>query len=61
MQRLFSDTGGVYATLLLLTILSTPLIFYIFGRLTCGGYLYVYKVWQLERKYGKPVMFNLND
>ena len=57
-QRVFSDTGGVYATLLLLTLLSTPLIFHIFGRLTCGAYLYVYKVWQLERKYGKPVMLS---
>jgi hypothetical protein len=61
LQRVFSDTGGVHAMLLLLTLLGTPLVFYIYGRLTTGAYLYVYKVWQLERKYGKPVMFNSND
>lgn len=61
LQRILSDTGGIHAELLLLTTLGTPLVFYIFGRLTCGAYLYVYKVWQLEREYGKPVMFTSND
>lgn len=58
LQRLFSDAGGVSAVLLLLAILGTPLTFYILGRLTCGAYLYIYKVWQLERQHGKPVVFD---
>ena len=56
-QRLFSDTGGVYAVLLLLTVLCTPLTFWVLGRMSCGAYLNIYKVWELEKKHGKPVLF----
>jgi hypothetical protein len=56
-QRLLTDTGGMAAVLLLLAVLGLPLTIYILGRLTCGAYLWVYKVWQMERQYGKPVVF----
>ena len=55
-QRLLSDAGGLQAVLLLLAILSFPLALYILGRFTCGAYLWVYKVWELERMHGKPVV-----
>lgn len=57
-QRLLTDTGGMSAVLLLLAVLGLPLTIYILGRLTCGAYLWVYKVWQMERQYGKPVVFD---
>lgn len=58
LQRLLTDTAGGAATLLLLAILGCPLTIYLLGRLTCGAYLWVYKVWQLERQHGKPVVFD---
>lgn len=56
-QRLLTDTGGYSAVLLLLAILGLPLAIYIAGRLSCGAYLWVYKVSKLERQHGKPVVF----
>jgi hypothetical protein len=42
-------------------VLATPLAIYMLGRLSCGAYLYLYKVWQLELKYGKPVVFSTDN
>lgn len=61
LQRLLTDTAGSAATLLLLAILGCPVTIYLLGRLTCGAYLWVYKVWQLERQHGKPVVFETTD
>lgn len=60
-QRLLSDTGGTAAVLLLLSILGLPLTIYILGRMTCGAYLWIYKVWQLERQHGKPVVYQVTE
>ena len=60
-QSLLSDAGGTQAVLLLLSILGFPLTLYILGRMTCGAYLWIYKVWQLERLHGKPVVFQSID
>ena len=60
-QKLISDENGVFGVSILLAILGAPLTIYMLGRLTCGAYLYVYKVWELEHKYGKPVMFDSNS
>jgi protein-S-isoprenylcysteine O-methyltransferase Ste14 len=57
-QKSIGDKNGFYGVSILLGILATPVAIYLLARLTCGAYLYVYKVWQLERKYGKPVMFD---
>ena len=56
-QRLLSNTGGDSAVLLVLAILGLPITIYMLGRMTCGAYLWIYRVWQLERQYGKPVVF----
>jgi hypothetical protein len=61
LQKLVRDESGFLGGLFLMAIFAAPLTIYILGRLTCGAYLYVYKVWQLEHKYGKPVIFNSND
>lgn len=60
-QSLLFDAGGTAAVLLLLSILGLPLTLYILGRMACGAYLWVYKVWQLERRHGKPVVFADNN
>jgi hypothetical protein len=57
LQRLFSDSGGLAAILLLLSILSLPLAIYIIGRITCGYYLWIRTIRKLECKHGKPVVF----
>ena len=56
-QRLLSSTGGDSAVLLVLAILGLPITIYFLGRMTCGAYLWIYKVWQMERQHGKPVVF----
>ena len=61
LQKLVRDESGFLGGLFLMAIFAAPLMIYLLGRLTCGAYLYVYKVWQLERKYGKPVIFNSNE
>lgn len=58
LQRLFADTGGIEAVLLLLALLGLPIVFHIAGRLACGTYLYIYRVGQLESTYGKPVILD---
>lgn len=60
-QSLLSNIGGTPAVLFLLAILGLPLTFYILGRLVCGGYLWVFKVWQLERRHGKLVVLQTTD
>lgn len=57
LQRLVTDTAGGGATLLLLAVFGFPLMLYILGRMTCGAYLWIYRVWQMERQHGKPVVF----
>lgn len=57
LQRLVTDTAGGGATLLLLALFGFPLMLYVLGRMTCGAYLWIYKVWQMERQHGKPVVF----
>lgn len=58
LQQLVGNINGFLGVYVLLAVLATPLAIYMLGRLTCGAYLYLYKIWQLERKYGKPVMFS---
>ena len=58
-QRLLSDTAGFAAVLLLLSILCIPLTIYFLGRMTCAVYLWIFKVWQLEKQHGKPVVFEV--
>ena len=60
-QRLFSDSGGDAAVLFLLSLLGLPITIYFLGRMTCGAYLWIYKVWQMQRRYGKPVVFDTPD
>lgn len=60
LQKLVRNESGFLGGLFLMAIFAAPLTIYMLGRLSCGAYLYVYKVWQLERKYGKPVMFKSN-
>lgn len=60
-QRLLTDASGEPAALLLLSILGLPITIYLLGRLTCGSYLWIYRVWQLQRQYGKPVVFDIAD
>lgn len=61
LQRLFSDTGGLPAVLLLLSILSLPLAIYILGRMACGYYLWIHTIRKLERQHGKPVVFEQSE
>lgn len=58
-QRLLSNTGGDSAVLLILALLGLPITIYMFGRMTCGAYLWIFKVWQLEKQHGKPVVFEV--
>lgn len=57
-QRLLTETASFASVLVLLAVLCMPLTLYILGRMTCGAYLWIYKVWQMERQYGKPVVFD---
>lgn len=56
-QRLLADTGGVGLVLFTISLLGTPFAIHALGRFSCGAYLYGYKVWLLEKKYRKPVVF----
>ena len=58
MSRLLEHAGGDEAVLLVLTLLSVPLCIAIFSKLVCSAYLNIWKVWQVERKTGKPVVFD---
>jgi hypothetical protein len=60
-QRLLSESGGVTALLLFLAALCIPLAIYFIGRLTCATYLFVFKIWQMERQHGKPVVFDIAE
>lgn len=56
--RLMEKAGGKEAILLALAVLSLPLCMFITSKLVCGAYLNLYKVWQVERRTGKPVLFD---
>ena len=58
-QRLLSDSAGFAAVLLLLSILCIPLTIYFLGRMACAAYLWIFKVWKLEKQHGKPVVFEV--
>lgn len=57
LQRLFSDTGGFPAVLLLLSIFTLPLSIYILGRMARGYYLWIYSVRKIERENDRYVVF----
>jgi len=57
LQRLLADTGGIEFVLFLISLLGTPFAIHALGRFSCGAYLYGYKVWQLEKRHCKPVVF----
>lgn len=61
LQRFLSDSGGVIAVLFLLSVLCIYFVFYIAGRMACGFYLWIYTIWKLERRHGKPVVFADTD
>lgn len=58
-MRLLTATGGDSAFFLFLFILGGPLCLYMIARSIAGGYTWVYKIWQMEKQYCKPVMFPL--
>ena len=57
-SRLLDEAGGPEAVLLVLAVLGMPLCIYLLSQLACGAYLNVYKVLQVERRTGKPVLFD---
>ena len=57
LHRIFSDAGELVAGLFLMSVLGTPLVIYILGRMACGFYFWIYTVWKLEKQHGKPVVF----
>ena len=58
MSRLLDRAGGIEAVLLVLAMLGLPLCIWGFSKLVCGFYLNVYLVRQIERRTGKPVLFD---
>ena len=58
MSRLFDRAGGIDAVLLVLSMLGLPLCIWGFSKLVCGFYLNIYLVRQIERRTGKPVLFD---
>ena len=57
-SRLLEHAGGDEAVLLFLALLGVPLCIAMLSKLACGAYLNVYKVLQVERRTGKPVLFD---
>lgn len=57
-SRLLDHAGGDEAVLLFLAVLGVPLCIAMLSKLACGAYLNVYKVLQVERRTGKPVLFD---
>lgn len=57
LQRLFYGAGGDSAVFLLFFILGSPLTIWSVVRVVTGAYLWIYKVYQLEKLHGKPVLF----
>ncbi len=58
MSRLLEHAGGDEAVLLFLAVLGVPVCIALLSKLVCGAYLNVYKVLQVERRTGKPVLFD---
>lgn len=61
LMRVFYDTGGDIAVYLLFFMLCMPLLMYVVVRVVTGAYLFIYKVHQLEKLHGKPVLSNLEE
>jgi hypothetical protein len=57
LQHAASGMAGSAGVFLLLGLLAWPLTVYIFGRSLCGAYLWIYRVWRMQRQYGRPVVF----
>ncbi len=55
--RLAREYAGPRGTLLQLAVVATPLAIHVLGQLARGTHLWIYLVWKLERKHGKPVHF----
>lgn len=58
MSRLLDRAGGDEAVLLILAMLMVPVCVYMISKMLCAAYLDLYKVWQVERRTGKPVLFD---
>ena len=58
MSRLLEHAGGDEAVWLVLAVLGMPLCIATLSKLVGGAYLNVYKVLQVERRTGKPVLFD---
>lgn len=58
MSRLLERAGGDEAVWLVLAVLGMPLCIATLSKLVCGAYLNVYKVLHVERRTGKPVLFD---
>lgn len=58
-SRIADAAGGAEAVLLLLTLLGLPITLWGISKLASGIYLNVYLVWQVERRTGRPVLFDL--
>lgn len=57
LQALLRETGGVQFVLLGVSVVLIPWTIHALGQLVCGFYLWVYRVWKLERDHGLPVVF----
>jgi hypothetical protein len=57
-SRLLQHAGCPYGVLLLLAALGAPLSIWVVSQLVCGAYLNIYKIWQMEQKTGKHVVFD---
>jgi hypothetical protein len=57
LQALLRDAGGVQFVLLGLSVVMIPWTIHALSQVVCGFYLWVYRVWKLERTYGLPVVF----
>lgn len=58
-SRIADATGGTEAVLLLLALLGLPVTLWGISKLASGIYVNVFLVWQVERRTGKPVLFEL--
>lgn len=58
-SRIADATGGAEAVLLLLALLGLPITLWGISKLASGIYLNVYLVWEVERRTGKPVLFDV--
>lgn len=59
-SRLLSNEGGVSNIYLFLFMLGSPLVMYLTVKVITGAYLWIYKVYKLEKLHGKPVLMAEN-